>query len=323
MLPTIILLIAGMMLLVKGADYLVDGSSSIATRLGVSQLVIGLTIVAFGTSAPELVVNLLSALQGQADIAIGNINGSNIANVLLILGVTAFTANVPVRGKTVLREIPLMILSLLMLFIYTLDNFLLGEPAMLDRTEGISLLGIFSIFVYMMITSAAQKRSEEADDAPVSTGKAIIWSLGGLAALLVGGSLTVDSAVQLATGLGVSEGLIAVTIVALGTSLPELATSIAAARKKKLDLAVGNIVGSNIFNVLMVLGITATASPEALPISPAVQLDTGFALFAGVTLYLLLARSYLGSTSMKLSKGEGLVMIIMYIAYIAFISIRG
>ncbi|MFC1788223.1 calcium/sodium antiporter [Patescibacteria group bacterium] len=262
MFTNILLLIAGFILLIYGADYLVKGSSSFAKRLGVRSFVIGLTVVAFGTSAPELIVNLFSAGTGSEGLAIGNIFGSNISNTLLILGVTAFIAPVAVAKGTVWKEIPLSLLAAIVVVILGSDTLIdrVG-PDVLTRIDGLVLIIFFVIFMYYSfgLTKAEGERGEHI--ALFSKWKTVFFIFGGIAGLFIGGKLIVDSAVVIALSFGISQHLVGLTIVAIGTSLPELATSVVAALKKNTDLAIGNVVGSNIFNIFFVLGITATAFP--------------------------------------------------------------
>ncbi|MFH1711882.1 MAG: sodium:calcium antiporter, partial [Patescibacteria group bacterium] len=232
MLLFIVFILAGFYLLIKGADYLVDGSSSIARRLGISTLVIGLTVVAFGTSAPELAVNILSASSGNTELAFGNINGSNIANILLILGMTAWFTRVPIKSRTVVKEIPFMLLAGVILIVLTLDVILEGGAvAQLSRIDGIVLLSFFAIFMYYMFLSIKGTGAAKVEKAKISLPTASLMTVLGLAMLIVGGYLAVQGASGIALALGVSQTFIGLTIVAIGTSLPELVASIVAARK--------------------------------------------------------------------------------------------
>lgn len=328
MISQILFLIGGLMLLVKGADYLVDGSKDIAVRFGVPTLVIGLTIVAFGTSAPELVVNILAAAEGNADIALGNVNGSNIANILLILGAAAIITHIPVRSRTVFKEIPFLILSGIMLIVFLLDPLLNdGTRFALSQTDGIALLGYFAIFMfYLIMTAKSVKPDRKKQKSSHSLPVAAVITIGGLAGLIIGAWLTVNSATELARGFGVSEGLIAVSLVAVGTSLPELVSSIVAARKGEMDLAVGGIVGSNIFNILMVVGVTATISPRPLVVEASVVWDSVFALGAMIVLFFAIYFDQYRRdrfTSTGISRIEGAGFLVLYAAYIAYIIIRG
>ena len=315
---TIILLIAGFILLIKGADFLVDGSSSIAKRFGISDLIIGLTVVAFGTSAPELVVNIVSALQGTSDIAIGNSLGSNIANILLILGVTGVIAPLAVQRATIWREVPFSLLAVLALGVMANDVFFNGADAsMLTRGDGLIFLGFFAVFMYYIFGSAKNTLhdagSEEDSIEQRSVGISLFFVVIGLFGLVLGGKWVVDSAVTLATLWGLSEAVIGLTVVAIGTSLPELATSIVAARKGKADIAIGNVIGSNIFNVFWILGITSVITP--LPFSVNSNLDIMATIAATV---LLFAWMFVGKKNI-LERWQSGVFVVLYISYIVLL----
>lgn len=320
MLLSIVSVLGGFMLLIKGADYLVDGSSAIARRLGVSTLVIGLTFVAFGTSAPELVVNILSATSGSTELAFSNINGSNIANILLILGFTALIGRIPVKSRTVMKEIPFMLLAGIMLIVFVSDPWLNGisEPT-ISRIDGIALLGFFVIFMYYLILSSRDLGGAKVEAPKLSLPLASTFTVFGLAGLVIGGKLAVDGATDIALGIGVSETLVGLTVVALGTSLPELVSSIVAARKGETDLAIGNVVGSNIFNILLVLGVTSIITP--IPVSGRGIEDALFALAAMLIFFFALFLNRLGKSQKGkgLDKRTGAVFLAIYIAYIAYI----
>jgi cation:H+ antiporter len=319
---TIVLFIVGFFILIKGADLLVGGASSLAARLGVSALVIGLTIVAFGTSAPELIVNLLASLSGNTDIAIGNVLGSNIVNILIILGVSAIICPLAVGKGTVWKEIPFAMLAVVVLAFMALDTFIDGAPAsVLSRADGLVLIAFFVIFLYYIFglarADAARGVAPDESIAQYGLGKSIGLIVVGLLGLVVGGKWIVDGAITFASALGVSEALIGLTIVAIGTSLPELATSVVAARKKQIDIAVGNVVGSNIFNIFWILGISAVIAP--LPFSPALSFDLLVTL--GATLFLFMAL-FVGARH-TLERWQGWLFVATYIAYVAFLVIRG
>ncbi|MDD5623776.1 MAG: calcium/sodium antiporter [Candidatus Peribacteraceae bacterium] len=332
MLTAIPLLILGFAFLVKGADWLVDGASALAKRIGVSDLAIGLTIVAFGTSMPEFMVNMVASVQGNSDIAIGNIVGSNIFNVLLILGISALIAPILVQRSTILKEIPFSLLAALMLLVMANDTFLDGMTAsFLSRSDGLALIGFFLIF---LIYTMNLPRNGEAPSAGTKERKGLFVSslliLLGLAALIIGGKFTVDSAVTIARTLGLSEALIGLTIVAAGTSLPELATSTVAAYKKNADIAVGNIVGSNIFNIFWILGVSALIRP--IPFPPAANFDLWVLVGTTVLLFLLIhngqpiRRAFLWwrQRDRYIIRGwEGTIMLVCYAAYVAYIGWRG
>lgn len=322
---TLTLFIIGFLLLIKGADILVDGSVSLATRYGISNLVIGLTIVGFGTSAPELIVNLLSSISGNTDLAIGNIIGSNIANVFLILGICAIIYPLTVQRNTVFKEIPFSLLAGFVTVVLASDVFLdgnLGAAAnVISRIDGIVLLSFFVIFMYYIFgiakaspaqDSSAQDSSETVAEPSVqSITKSIVYIVLGLFALVIGGKWIVDGAVFIATILGVSQSVIGLTIVAVGTSLPELATSVVAALKRQTDIAVGNIVGSNIFNVFWILGLSAVISP--LPLQAGAFLDFVFLIGSSLLLFVIM---FVGKRH-TIEKWQGVMFVSVYIAYVA------
>ena len=275
-------------LLIKGADYLVTGASSLAFKLGIAPLVIGLTIVAFGTSAPELIVNLLASFSGNTDIAIGNILGSNIVNILVILGVSAIIYPLTVRKSTVWKEIPFALLAVVVLAFLASDALIDGAAtSWLTRIDGLILISFFAIFLYYIVGIAKQSPEDTLEKpADLSLMRSGLLILVGLIGLVVGGKWIVDGAIVFAQSLGVSQALIGLTIVAIGTSLPELATSVVAAYKKNTDIAVGNIVGSNILNIFWILGISAFITP--LPFAPVMTIDILVTLFASLLLFLAL-----------------------------------
>ncbi|MBX9907028.1 calcium/sodium antiporter [Patescibacteria group bacterium] len=312
----------GFVLLIKGADYLVSGASSLAARLGVSALVIGLTIVAFGTSAPELIVNILASLNGNTDIAIGNILGSNIVNILIILGVSAILCPLTVGRGTVWKEIPFALLAVVVLGFLSLDIIIDGTvSSVITRSEGLVLISFFVIFLYYIfgLARADAQASEESvlPEEKLSYGRAILFIILGLVGLVVGGKWIVDGAIMFATMLGVSEALIGLTVVAIGTSLPELATSVTAALKKESDIAVGNVIGSNIFNIFWILGLSATLAP--LSFSSALIFDLGVTF--GVTLFLFIAL-FVGRRY-TIERWQGALFVVLYVFYVAYLIWRG
>lgn len=319
MIPVILFLV-GLFLLVRGADWMVTGAAGVARRFGVPSLVVGLTIVAFGTSAPELVVNLLSAWRGSGDIAIGNVVGSNIANVLLILGVTAVIAPISIKPTTAWKEIPFSLLAALVLAAFGSDVLLDGAASgVVSRAEGFALLGFFAIFLYYAFAVARSGTGEPAEAQgeglpAISAGRATALIFVGLGCLVLGGRMVVDGAVALATLLGLSERVIGLTVVAIGTSLPELATAITATRRGQADIAVGNVVGSNIFNIFWILGLTATVRP--LPFSSASVADLGVLVVASLILFAAL---FVGPRR-QISRGEGLLFLVVYAAYLAHLA---
>jgi len=319
---TYFLFVLGILLLIKGADWLVDGSSSLAKKLGVPTIVIGLTIVAFGTSMPELVVNIISAIKKTGGIAFGNVVGSNIANIFLILGVSAIISDVKVQKSTTWKEIPFSLLAVIILMVFAntvfLDNL---EISYIKRFEGIILLLFFAIFLYYVFELAKKKSANisknEITVKKHSSGKIFLLIMLGLVALYLGGKWTVDGAVKIAKLFGLSEYFIGLTIVAIGTSLPELVTSIIASLKKSGDIVIGNVVGSNIFNVFWILGLTALIFPFAIPAN--VNFDLIILLIATLLLFLFM---FLGKKH-TLQKWQGFVFIGIYILYILFLIKRG
>ena len=301
----IILLCVGFFMLVKGADLFVDGSSGIAMKFKIPQLVIGLTIVAMGTSAPEAAVSITAALKGNADITVGNIVGSNILNILIILGISALITPLMVAKSTIKAEIPFMILI----------TFLLlgvGYDGTIGLLEGIILLVVFLIYLgYLFLLALKDRDKADEDIKEISVAKALIWTVVGLFLIVFGSNVTVDAATKIAQVLGLSERFIGLTIVALGTSLPELFTSVSAARKGNADIAIGNIVGSNIFNILFVIGVSASIIP--VPFAVGFRFDTIVAVVAAV---LLLVCSLKDN---QLKRWAGPVFLLAYAVYFAMI----
>lgn len=317
---TYVLFVLGFIILIKGADLLVDGASSIAARFNIPNLVIGLTIVAFGTSAPELFVNLIASFNGNTEIAIGNVLGSNIANVLLILGVAAVIYPLSVQSSTVWKEIPFSLLAAVALWVLANDILLDGAAgSVIGRSDGIILLLFFSIFmVYVFEISFRHKPAEE-DIAvsKLSVTKSVVFILAGLAGLVFGGKWIVEGAIHIANLLGVSESLIGLTVVAVGTSLPELATSAVAAYRKNVDIAVGNVVGSNIFNIFLVLGTSAIIKP--LPFKPSSNFDMYVVMLSSALLFAFL---FLGKRQ-RIERWQGIMFLVLYIGYTAMLVVKG
>lgn len=320
---SILFIIIGLVILILGAEGLVRGAASIAAKFKISPLVIGLTVVSFGTSAPELTVNLLSAFQGSSDLAIANVVGSNIVNILLVLGVCAIIVPLSVKSSTVWKEIPLALLGMFLVFVMANDVLFDGAGFnALTRTDGIVLLALMAIFMYYIFGMAKKDRETENDESedkikeytlPLSIG----LTIGGLAGLVIGGRLLVNGAIDIAAGFGLSEALIGLTVVAIGTSLPELATSVVAALKKQADIAIGNVVGSNIFNVFFVLATTSTI----LPLSVSSTLNVDILVGLGATLLLFLFMFV--SKKHHLTRWEGIVFVGMYVAYTIYLVMRG
>lgn len=303
-------LVVGLVLLVKGADWLVDGASSLAKRLGVSDLVIGLTIVAFGTSMPEFVVNMVSVADGATDLAITNILGSNIINTLVILGCSALVCPMVAQRSTIRFDIPLNILAgvLVLLFVFITSPM---EARGLSRIEGLTLLVIFAGFLaYTLYTAKSDTQTTETS-ATFPIWKCVILILLGLVGLVVGGEMIVKSAVSIARYFGVAESVIGLTIVALGTSLPELATSVVAAFKHNNDIAIGNVVGSNIFNVFFILGTSATI--QLLPVYPGIELDAALVAVSSLAVWLLLQNK-----KQTIHRWGGAVLLLLYAGYLTY-----
>ncbi len=306
MLLQVIFLALGFFMLVKGADWFVDGSSAIATKFKIPQLVIGLTIVAMGTSAPEAAVSITAAAKGNAGITVGNIVGSNILNILVILGTCALITPLTVAKSTIKVEIPFMIAITALLLITGLDGTV-------NWLEGILLLFFFIAYLTYLFFMAKKDRDNQPEEEvkSMSVTKALLFTAIGLALIVWGSDLTVDSACAIAKALGLSERFIGLTIVALGTSLPELFTSVSAARKGNADIAIGNIVGSNIFNILFVVGLSSVIIPVTF-LKPFI-FDTFVSMFAAALLWVCPVKSY------KLKWWAGAIMLISYVVYFAII----
>jgi cation:H+ antiporter len=315
MLLAVLLLVIGFAILIKGADFLVDGASSIAKKFGISSIAIGLTVVSFGTSAPELVVNMISAFSGKPDAAFGNVIGSNNFNLLLILGVAGVIYPLVVQRNTVKYEVPFSLFAVLVLYILVNDGRLWGsEGNMLSRTDAFILLvffGLFMTYIYHTMKNGADMEERDAIKTYpplVATGLSIL----GMAMLVGGGKLAVDNAIQIAKYFNLSDKLIGLTILAAGTSLPELATSAVAAWRKNTDIAIGNVVGSNIFNIFFILGITGSIHP--LPFQEVLNFD--IYVLTGATLLLLIFMFTLNQS--KLDRWEALLLLMLYITYMVY-----
>ncbi|MDO5561868.1 MAG: calcium/sodium antiporter [bacterium] len=308
----------GLLLLWRGADWLVSGASAIAKGFGVPSIVIGLTVVAFGTSLPELLVSVLAAVKGNSAIAFGNVLGSNIANVLLIFGVCLLIANLPMKKNTIKVEVPLAITAALMLLLFSPDG-------QLSTTDGIALLIGFAIFFTYTIFSAYKGKNEESQAKKIAPSlnrnqavRAFFLIIIGLAALAWGGNLTVDGASAIAAYFGLSQALIGLTIVAVGTSLPELVTSIVGVTKGETDLVIGNIVGSNIFNTWWILGLSTII--KNIQIEGDFRLD----LWLNVTTFILvMIFAFLGKPKYTLKRWQGAIFLVLYAAYVGFLVVRG
>lgn len=316
----ILWIVAGLVLILVGSDWLVEGASGVARKYGISEFIIGMTIVGIGTSMPELVSSLISAIQGHGDMALGNVTGSNICNILLILGVTALISPIKYTRSNIRKDIPFAILVSLFLIVMLYNCFgLFGEMGTpgISRVDALYLLLIFAVFMIDSFKSA--KNGAEEEDASVKTmpmGKAIIYVLLGLAGLIFGGQVFVDHTVSLAERFQVSEAFISITLMAVGTSLPELATCAVAAMKGKNQLALGNVIGSNIFNITLIIGTSAAISPfEIQSIS---TVDMGMVIVVVVLLWL----AAFTFKKKKLDRVEGVIFLLAYIAYITYLSMN-
>ena len=310
MLLDFLLLALGFLFLVKGADWFVEGSSGIADKFGIPQLVIGLTIVAMGTSAPEAAVSITASLKGTADIAVGNVVGSNILNILIILGISSVITSIAVAKTTVRYEIPIMLLSTFLLMGFGMQG------GTINLWEGVILWICFIGYLsYMFImVKKGEMVAEEVSATQKPVWQLLIWGLVGLGLIIWGSDLTVDAATSLAKRFGMSERFIGLTVVALGTSLPELFTSVSAARKGKADIAIGNIVGSNVFNILFIIGTSSLIIPVIFEAS--FLIDSFVAVAAGVILWLCVFRKK------KLTRLHGILMLLCYAAYFAYLLVK-
>ena len=310
----ILILLAGLLLILCGANYLVDGSSSIAKRFGISEFVIGLTIVGIGTSTPEMVVSFLSSFQGKADMAIGNIVGSNIFNTVTILGVTALIAPLTITRSNLRKDIPLNIgvTALLILLGMNLTIFGYGEDK-LSRVDGFILLAIFAWYLYSSFKSDTPDQNEESEIKVLSVPISLLMIIGGLAGLIIGGKLFVNSATELARMFGVSDKFIAITVMAAGTSMPELATCVVAALKGRGQLALGNILGSNISNILLILGGAALINP--LSFTGMTTVDLGTILLSSV---FILLSAFLFKKK-ELDRAEGTILLLIEACYMWYL----
>lgn len=303
-------LVVGLALLVKGADWLVDGASKLAKRLGVTDLVIGLTIVAFGTSMPEFVVNMVSVADGATDLAITNILGSNIINTLVILGCSALVCPLVAQRSTLRLDIPLNIVAgvLVLVFVFISSPM---EPKGLSRVEGLALLVVFAAFLVYTFYTAKADATTTTESTPFPLWKCVVLILAGLVGLVVGGEMIVKSAVAIARYCGVAEAVIGLTIVALGTSLPELATSVVAAFKHNNDIAIGNVVGSNIFNVFFILGTSAII--KHLPVYPGIEIDAALVAVSALAVWLLLCNK-----NRSINRWGGVLLLVLYAGYLTY-----
>ena len=315
-----LILVIGFALLIKGADVFVEGASSIAKKFKVPSMIIGLTIVAMGTSAPEAAVSITSSLAGQNDMSVANVVGSNFFNILVVLGVSSIIAKLPVQKETIKKDTPFLILVSGLLLIFGI-NFKLG------RIEGIALLALFTYFLVNTIKSAKMATDstssetgetaiaiETESSSQISLPKTILISLVGIVGIVVGGDMVVNSATSIATSFGMSANLVGLTIVAVGTSLPEFVTSIVAIKKGETEIAIGNVIGSNLFNILLVLGLAATINPIAMSMSAFI--DIVFMVLITLLLYMFMKKDN------SLVKKQGIILVVLYIAYMAYTIMR-
>ncbi len=316
MILNIVLLVLGFVLLIKGADIFVDGASSTAQNFKVSKMLIGLTIIAFGTSAPELAVSISALASGSTDMVLGNVIGSCILNILLILGIAAVIRPIKIKSNTVKTELPLcMLISTLLAVLFLDTNLGSGAPDQITRADAFVVILFFLVFLYYLITLARQKKEDNRVEKPkFKLSKSLILIALGLVGVIIGSELVVDNASSIASTLGWSERLISLTIIAFGTSLPELVTSVVAARKNEQDLVVGNIIGSNIFNICLVLGIPVALFGTITPTS-----------FQFIDIIMLVASSVLlfifALTTRRISRLEGVMMLALFVAYYSVVII--
>lgn len=324
MILTYVLFVVGFVLLIKGADLLVEGAASIAKKFALSELVIGLTIVSFGTSMPELIVNVMASIEGNSELAIGNIFGSNIANILLILGASALIRPLPIQRSIYYTEIPISLVATFMVGFLANANLFMGTGTGLSisRYDGIALLLFFGLFMtYIFVVSRDKKNElydpEESDLKLMPMTKSVIYIGIGVVALFIGGKWIVDGAVLIAETMGMSQSFIGLTVIAVGTSLPELVTSVVAAKKGRADMAIGNVIGSNIFNIFWILGLSATI--KALPFSDINNDDILMLIFSNTVLIF----AVINGKKPSISRFEGLAFMLIYFAYLTFLVMRG
>lgn len=311
---SIILLVVGFVILIKGADIFVDGASNVASNFKVSKMLIGLTIVAFGTSAPEFAVSVKSLISGHGDIVLGNVIGSNILNILLILGAASLFHSLNVKNNTVKKELPItMLISTLFAVLLSDSLFDKGVINNFTRGDGIALMLFFLVFIYYLISLTRNKINEDQDDSEVmSLKKSFLLTILGLIGIVLGSNFVVDSASDIAAAIGISQRMISLTIVALGTSLPELVTSVTATRKGEYDIAIGNVVGSNIFNIGMVIGIPVTIFGGISKIAFS-YIDLAVMIISAILLFIFSYNDY------KISKKEGICFLVLFVIYYSYV----
>lgn len=309
----IVFLIVGLLFLIKGSDIFVEGSVGIAKKFKISSFIIGLTIVSFGTSAPELSVSLASAISGSSDISVGNIIGSNIFNILVVLGFSAVFVPISVKSETLKKEFPFLLMISIIFLIFIMDNFLGGGNNLLSRGEGIVLIILLILYLFILIKTSKPSLEQE-DETIIPVWKSILFFLIGLALVVTGGEFVTSTSRFLAIKIGMSETLVGLTVVALGTSLPELVTSIVAAKKGENEIALGNVIGSNIFNILLILGLTSSILP--LSINNMVIIDSIILLGATILVH------FFSTTKKGISRIEGLTLLLIYAGYLVYIILR-
>lgn len=313
MIINLILLVVGFIILIKGADLFVDGASAVAGNFKISKMLIGLTIVAFGTSAPEFAVSIKSLLSGSGDIVLGNVVGSNILNILLILGVSACVHTLTVKNNTVKKELPITLLISSLLVVLLSDNLFDNNMVnMFTRGDGFTLLLFFLVFIYYLISMMRNKTEDDVQDDIMKLPKAIGLTIIGIVGIVLGSNFVVDSASYIADVLGVSERMIGLTIVALGTSLPELVTSVIATKKGEYDIAIGNVVGSNIFNIGIVIGLPV-ALFGTIPNVTYNIVDLAMMLASAALLFIFSYNDY------KIKKNEGIIFLVLFVLYYSYV----
>ena len=314
MLVSVLLLIFGFVILIKGADFFVDGASGIATNLKISKMLIGLTIVSFGTSAPEFAVSIKSLLVGSGDIVLGNVIGSNILNILLIIGCSAVVHSLVVKNNTVKKELPIVMLITVLFAVLLSDSLFDIVKNSFTRSDGIVLILFFAVFLYYLIKMARNKTETNEEEKNISIKKSILLSIIGLLGIVFGSNFVVDNACTIARILGISERMISLTIIALGTSLPELVTSVTATAKGEYDIAIGNVVGSNIFNIGIVIGIPV-----------AILGGINVIAFSYIDLLVMVASAFIlfifSFNDYKISRREGIMFLILFIVYYGYVII--
>lgn len=317
MLIKIILLIIGFIILIKGADIFVDGASSVAGNFKVSKMLIGLTIVAFGTSAPEFAVSVKSIISNNHDIVLGNVIGSNVLNILLILGISSIVHSLTVKDATVKKELPILLLITTLFAVLMADN--LYDKNMVNaftRSDGVVTTLFFLVFIYYLISVMRNKTDNDSNEEYMPMLKSLLYTVGGIIAIIIGSNFVVDSASAIAKMIGISEKMISLTIIALGTSLPELVTSVTATKKGEYDIAIGNVIGSNIFNIGIVIGIPITIFGGINQINfnlidVIVMVISAFMLF------------FFASNDKKITKREGVIFLMLFVAYYSYVIYLG